>query len=112
MSRDPIELILSRVERPVAPSAEFRDDLLAQLLEELGEAPEPGRTFDPSRHRRPWLRRPLLAMAAVIAVVVVLAPLMLVFRGPTLPTVDQALRRAQRHFAMGQPFTATVAFDY
>ena len=35
MDRDPIERILERLERPVAPSAEFANSLLSRLVKEL-----------------------------------------------------------------------------
>ena len=65
--RDPIATILERVERPVAADARFADDLLDELLADLGDDDErPRRRSGRTRPALGW--RKALAIAASFAI--------------------------------------------
>lgn len=73
MSRDPVELILEGLERPVQPRAEFSDALLERLLTTLEG--RPAEAAPVRRPRRIWRLAPVAA-AAVVALIVAIVSLL------------------------------------
>ncbi len=103
MDNDPIQQVLERLERPVAPSAEFAGVLFARLVGEM----EGERGVAVRRH---WLRRlafaaPVLALAAVVSVVVSL--LLLASSRPS--SALAVIEDAQLKFSEAPPFQATLS---
>lgn len=87
--RDPIAQLLERVEHPVAPDRRFRDELLAELLAELGEAsrgdPAGGR---PKRRLSPTWRKALTvaaALAIALGGLALIRPLLRLSETPEVP---------------------------
>lgn len=106
--RDPVIVLLERLDRPVAPRPEFTDELLERLLAELEPLP-----VAPAPRRARFLRFPprrKVVLAFALGILATAIAIAIVTR-PQKASALVVIQQARHAFAAAPPFQATVRVD-